>query len=231
MKKRMMLIGVAAITLFIMSTATAVPVTQSESVLQEPYFGEQSQTLPGFGEQTLPSFGEEELPSGFQDFLNLIDIEGFRAYFTSVGFANLLKSPWVQSILNSVEYSNLYNSQKTSEFLNSDAFQNFFNSDEAQTFLDNYYGDNWHLLVTLVNLIRAIFWGLTFGIITWIPAILLYVPLGFVIALVGFFYQLTFTDVFSAIVGSLYIFLKISSWGLFWPIIQMIGTYYYLDGL
>jgi hypothetical protein len=231
MKKSMMLIGVAAITLFIISTATAVPVTQSETVIQEPCFGEQSQTLPGFGEQTLPSFGEQQIPSGFQDFLNLIDIEGFRAYFTSVGFANIIKSPGVQNIFDSVEFSNLYNYQKTSELINGDAFQNFLNSDEAQTFLENYFGNNWQLYVTYENMIRAILFGLTFGILTWIPAIFFYVPLAFLTAMVGFFSLLANHDVFTAMIGALGVFFICSSLGFLWPIWQMIEIYYYFEGL
>jgi hypothetical protein len=217
MKKSLMLLGVAAITLFIMSTATAVPVAHSKSIFQKPCFDQQSQILTGFK--------KVKLRYESQKLLNLIKIKGFRNYITSVGFANKIKSSEYQKILNSEVFSNFYNSQKTNDFLNSDTFQNFLDSDEAETFLDNYYGKNWPLSVSLYNLTMAIFWGLIIGIITWIPALALYLTLGTGNAIIGFLVILSHKGIFDAVVGSLSIFITISSLGIFWPLYVIIMLY------
>ena len=196
MKKKIFVIGAAAIALIVLLSSTAVSQVNGEIVND---IIESEEECQGF----LSAKSDLSINS-IEDILVLIDLDGFADHFTSENFANFITSPDVQDLIASDLFLDIYDTQIVQDFIQSDVFIDYLNTDEAQTFLSNYFDDqnpqfnavtNENILpldfeVTIdVNsleingiedlslLLEAIFWGFVgfiFGIITFIPVALMY---------------------------------------------------------
>lgn len=168
-----MFFGAVAIALLMMSTVTAVPLEQSKPVMDkaaqieeiEQLMNEQSikNILASYGfsetetleitaqSQTLPHFDNELTITSLDELFDLIDMEGLSDYFTSVNFANFMKSDGMQDLLDSDIFLDVYNCDVIQDFIQTDVFTDFLNSDEVQIFLDNFNDGNNELSQTVYN--------------------------------------------------------------------------------
>jgi len=143
----MIVFGAVAIVLIMVSSASAVSSVNGASVIRAAKTMREAQSLPSKSEELISSDledskSEELISSDLEELLEILDIDGFREFFTSNDFADIMKSDEIQRIINSKAYLRVYNHEATSDFLNSEIFQDFINSDEAQIYLDNYFGDD-----------------------------------------------------------------------------------------
>jgi len=139
-KKTLVVFGVVAIAMLMVSVASAVPQVQSKPIMDKLEQIEKANNLQ-VDQETLNKLISGDLnEADLQAIANNLDLNGFVNYFTSTKFANFFKSADVQNFLNSQEYNNFYNSDAVVTIRNSKQFTNFLNSDVAQQFLANING-------------------------------------------------------------------------------------------
>jgi|GEM_PF-7035982 len=313
-KKSVMVFGAVAIAILMTSTVTAVPLEQSKPVMDKVEQNENLKQLTneqnlknilisyGFSEtetpgiiaqsQTLPYIDNELTITSLDELINLIDMDGLASHFTSVNFANFIKTDEIQDLIESELFLDIYNSDVIQDFIQTDIFTDYMNCDELQILLDNLYGDDNDLLQTvseqtnqytssnlqtitrseelqtiasglncvispessittnsilesneLINYeisienISVYFAYLLFGIITWIPAIILSIIIAILSAPISFIYWLQqFIEVndptpfqSAVFITVLYMAIIIGN-ALLWPLVMLLNAYWQIHG-
>jgi hypothetical protein len=200
-KKITITFGVIAITLLLVSTVTAVEQQTSETIMN------------------IKESNEDFASTSPEELLELLDLDGFKEFFTSAEFAELMKSDFGQTIFASEEFNNVLNTYYMNEFLNSDIFQEFVNSEEAGIFLENYYGNN-----EFTDIIIFLLGALISGLILWTFGTLLYLIGGPIMAFRVAFQTFVETgDIFKATQIYLYITFIFIGLAIFWPLVMLIA--------
>lgn len=317
-RKSIMIFGAVAIALLMTSTVTAVPKVQSTPITEKVEQIEKTKQLIseqnindipiscGFSQteinkittqsETLLYFDNEPTISSLDELVNLlvnlIDMDGLAAHFTSVNFANFIKIDEIQDLIESELFLNIYNTDVIQDFIETDIFTDYMNCDELQIFLDNYYGDDNDLTLTesmqlnqytssnlqaiaaseklqtiasglnrvispessitansilesneLTNYeisienISIYFAYLLFGIITWIPVIILSIIVAILSAPISFIYWLQrFTEEndptpfqSAVFITVIYMAMFIGN-GLLWPLTMLLNAYWHIHG-
>jgi len=163
MKKSIILFGAVAIALLMVSSATAVPRTNSEPMMEKieqieelerlmseqnlgdlfNFEGMDEGTIQGTMEQ-LNNFMVEQGIDGlnFQEMYTNFSVEDFMDYITSDGFAELFNHDDIQNLLDSDDYNNyIINNETVASFINSEFLNSFLVCDFAQQILNNIKGE------------------------------------------------------------------------------------------
>ena len=164
MKKNIILFGAVAIALLMVSSVTAVAQTQGTTIINQ--IDVEKQTI-----NQLEQMEGISIPGQNPDLDELIDLlnfEGFRDYFKSIEFANLICSYDMPDIVDSIEFQDFLNTIIVQIFINHEVFTDFLDSEDFQIFIDNL-NNNENPPEPTPSFIMGLL-GLLIGLLTWIPA-------------------------------------------------------------
>lgn len=130
MEKMILILGAVSVALLMVSSATAVPQTQSKAIMEKIEQLEEAEQLLMKLEAS-----ESLVVANNQE---VFDTDAFESYLMSDELVNFMNSNIVANIISSDAFQTLYNTDGIQNFIQSEAFQNFLNSDVVQYFLEHY---------------------------------------------------------------------------------------------
>ena len=154
-KRIVIVLGAVFIVLLMISSATAVPQTNSEYVMKRVKHAEQTK-------RALIN----------HDVLNENDLNN--------EFLKSIESDNIQDFLQNKDLNNIYDSEKIQKFVNSETFKHLTSSDFVQTLLNNNY--DFESKIDTETIFLPVF-AFIFGLVTWIPAIMFVIVFAYPIIL------------------------------------------------
>lgn len=136
-----------ALSLLMISSATAVPQVQSKSLINMVENVEQNRAVIG------------------KRIHSLIYKDGLENDITFSKLEKFLKGNLVQNTLCNNKFNEIYNSNEIQSVINSKNFKEFLNSEETQKFIDSLDLEGCAAPTAIIGAIL----GLVIGLITWIP--------------------------------------------------------------
>jgi len=148
-----LIVCAVALSLLMISSATAVPQVQSEAVINVIENVEHNRALM------------------VKRIYSLINKDRIDDDIKINKFKNFLKSSIVQNTLCNNKFNKIYNSDEIQSFINSQSFKKFLNNEETQKFIESLDLEGSAEPTAIIGAIL----GFLIGLITWIPAAIIYI--------------------------------------------------------
>jgi len=218
-EKYVIALGAFAIATLMISSATAAPQIQGTTIINqidiEKQTINQSEQIEGI---SIPGQNPD-----LDELIDLLNFEGFRDYFKSIEFANLICSYDISDIVNSIEFLDFLNTIVVQTLINHEVFTDFLDSEDFQIFIDNL-NNNENSPEPTPSYIMGLL-GLLIGLLTWIPAWIICwiiaLPAGILAGILGLLFAPTDTLLGAAAFMVVTIALLIA--GPLWPLVCFLG--------